>query len=248
MSRSTLFFALPVRSSWVSDGTVSHRAIGSPPPAADPRGEQSSIRALSTWNRATVGRRIKLLGHPFISGAIRTLCAPSVSRETAGSVLLRHQVPGHCSRFATASTDRRPLIGCSCGVAQYLSCRSDRIDQADGEKPSCVVRKTEARNISCSSSSRTSRFVPSVSRETSAALVLCQTLTEHTNGMRDAIVRGPRQAIQTSAAIGEQFSATDSDSLPTAGSLQSGSHLLYPQGSSILLPPPGEDASVSTVT
>ena len=48
MSPSTLFFALPVRSSWVSDGTVSHRAIGSPPPAADPRGEQSSIRALST--------------------------------------------------------------------------------------------------------------------------------------------------------------------------------------------------------
>lgn len=164
MSRSTLFFALPVRSSWVSDGTVSHRAIGSPPPAADPRGEQSSIRALSTWNRATVGRRIKLLGHPFISGAIRTLCAPSVSRET------------------------------------------------------------------------------------SAALVLCQTLTEHTNGMRGAIVRGPRQAIQISAAIGEQFSATDSDGLPTAGSLQSGSHLLYPQGLSILLPPPEEDASVSTVT
>lgn len=31
------------------------------------------------------GRRIKLLGRPFISGAIRTLCAPSVSRETAGS-------------------------------------------------------------------------------------------------------------------------------------------------------------------
>lgn len=145
--------------------------------------------------------------------------------------------------------DRRPLIGCSCGVAQYLSCRSDRIDQADGEKPSCVVRKTGARNISCSSSSRTSRFVPSVSRETSAALVLCQTLTEHTNGMRGAIVRGARQAIQTSAAIGEQFSATDSDGLPTAGLLQSGSHLLYyPQGLSILLPPPGEDASVSTVT
>ena len=54
MSRSTSCFALPVRSSWVSDGTVSHRAIGSPPPAADPRGKQSSIRALSTWNRATV--------------------------------------------------------------------------------------------------------------------------------------------------------------------------------------------------
>ena len=33
----------------------------------------------------TAGRRIKILGHPFISGAIRTLCAPSVSRETAGS-------------------------------------------------------------------------------------------------------------------------------------------------------------------
>ena len=31
------------------------------------------------------GRRIKILGRPFISGAIRTLCAPSVSRETAGS-------------------------------------------------------------------------------------------------------------------------------------------------------------------
>ena len=31
------------------------------------------------------GRRIKTLGRPFISGAIRTLCAPSVSRETAGS-------------------------------------------------------------------------------------------------------------------------------------------------------------------
>ena len=30
-------------------------------------------------------RRIKILGRPFISGAIRTLCAPSVSRETAGS-------------------------------------------------------------------------------------------------------------------------------------------------------------------
>ena len=85
MSRSTLFFALPVRSSWMRGRRVSHRAVGSPPPAADPRGEQSSIRALSTWNRATVGRRIKLLGHPFISGAIRTLCAPSVSRETAGS-------------------------------------------------------------------------------------------------------------------------------------------------------------------
>lgn len=31
------------------------------------------------------GHRIKILGRPFISGAIRTLCAPSVSRETAGS-------------------------------------------------------------------------------------------------------------------------------------------------------------------
>ena len=151
-------------------------------------------------------------------------------------------------RFATASTDRRPLIGCSCGAAQCLSRQSDRIDQADSEGPSCVVRRTGLRSISCSSSSSTSHFVPSVSRETSAALVLCQTLTEHTNGMRDAIVRGPRQAIQTSAAIDEQFSTTESNDLSAAVSLQSGSHLLYLRGSSILLPPPGEDASVSTVT
>ena len=54
--------------------------------------------------------------------------------------------------------------------------------------------------------------------------------------------------IQTSAAIDEQFSTMESDDLPAPVSLQSGSHLLYPQGLSVLLPPPGEDASVSTVT
>lgn len=117
MSRSTLFFALPVRSSWVSDGTVSHRAIGSPPPAADPRGEQSSIRALSTWNRATVGRRIKLLGHPFISGAIRTLCAPSVSRETAGSGYHPSSFDIRYPATVPASQQRLQIDGPSLGAA-----------------------------------------------------------------------------------------------------------------------------------
>lgn len=85
MSPSTSCFALPVRSSWVRDRTVSHRAVGSPPPAADPRCEQSSIRALSTWNWRLFATTVSLPGSPFISGTIRTLCAPSVSRETAGS-------------------------------------------------------------------------------------------------------------------------------------------------------------------
>lgn len=88
MSPSTSCFVLPVRSSWMRARTVSHRAVGSPPllpPSLEMSSHRSKHYPRGIKRLLAAGRRIKILGRPFISGAIRTLCAPSVSRETAGS-------------------------------------------------------------------------------------------------------------------------------------------------------------------
>lgn len=62
-------------------------------------------------------RRIKLLGHPFISGAIRTLCAPSVSRETAGSGYHPSSFDIRYTATVPASQQRLQIDGPSLGAA-----------------------------------------------------------------------------------------------------------------------------------
>ena len=117
MSPSTSCFVLPVRSSWMRGRRVSHRAVGSPPPAADPRCEQSSIRALSTWNWRLFATTVSLPGSPFISGTIRTLCAPSVSRETAGSGYHPSSFDIRYPATVPASQQRLQIDGPSLGAA-----------------------------------------------------------------------------------------------------------------------------------
>lgn len=62
-------------------------------------------------------RRIKLLGHPFISGAIRTLCEPSVSRETASSGYHPSSFDIRYPAIVPASQQRLQIDGPSLGAA-----------------------------------------------------------------------------------------------------------------------------------
>jgi len=72
-----------------------------------------------------VGRRIKILGRPFISGAIRTLCAPSVSRETAGSGYHPSSFDIRYPATVPASQQRLQIDGPSSGAAAGRRSASD---------------------------------------------------------------------------------------------------------------------------